>query len=220
MRPTAGVSMNRIELSNLSCIRGGLTLFAGLSTQIESGQVMRLIGPNGCGKSSLLKTIAGRIPPSQGRVTYGSRPLQAKDFLYLDHKPLMKPMLSVAENLSFWAELYNASSHQSKLAYEALGLDSLAYLPTKVLSAGQKKRLQLALLFLKRAPVWLLDEPLLSLDHTHMSRLGEIIQQHQKNEGLLIYASHDPISGIDECTLSLMEIDSYPRGSHDLSYAA
>ncbi len=209
--------MNKIELVNLTCVRGGIELFTNLSACVEAGQVMRLTGPNGCGKSSLLKIITGRLEASQGTVHHNGKPLNCQDVMFLDHKPVVKSVLSVQENLEFWARLYDTKS-KLPLAYKAFGLEPLLYTNAGMLSSGQKKRVQLALLLLKSAKLWLLDEPLLSLDSKYVDRLGEIIQSHVGAGGMVIYASHEPVPNISE---TILDVSAYVnRQRHDLAHAA
>lgn len=205
-------NMNKIEANNLACVRGGLNLFSGLNFCIEAGQALRIVGKNGCGKSSLLRIIAGLLEPSKGQLTK----IKSASLLFLDHKLLMKTELSVIENLEFWFDIFNSKQQQNLTALKSLNLSPLLTMPFKYLSSGQKKRVQLALLFLKPAPIWVLDEPLLSLDNEHINVLKNIVNQHLLNGGLLIYASHDAIPDITEQTLNLEEF----RLEYDSSQAA
>lgn len=204
--------MKTIKLDNISCVRGGMPLFEGLTCDLNAGQVLRLTGPNGCGKSSLLKIISGAIEPSFGSVTRA--PLQ--DIMFLDHKPIVKMALNTHENLSFWAAVHGTQSRLD-MAIESLGLQSLLFTPVQILSSGQKKRVQLALLHLKRAWLWLLDEPLLSLDDRYKSRLGHMVMEHIKQGGAVIYASHEPMAHVMETTLNLM---NFKKDRDDLFHAA
>jgi heme exporter protein A len=207
MKLIDGRSMNKIELADVACIRGGRLLFSGLSLQVgPSLKVLRLTGPNGCGKSSLLKIIAGLLPMAKGCVSFQGEPLKSEDIIFLDYKPILKPLLTVLENL--------------KLASESLGLVPLLHMPFNVLSSGQKKRAQLALLYLKPAKVWILDEPLLSLDHTYANRLGDIVKGYMCNGGIVVYASHDALQGFADITLDLTVYTGAQRNQDDFMDAA
>jgi heme exporter protein A len=221
MKLIDGRSMNKIELADVACIRGGRLLFSGLSLQVgPSLKVLRLTGPNGCGKSSLLKIIAGLLPMAKGCVSFQGEPLKSEDIIFLDYKPILKPLLTVLENLKFWADLYGVSQANLELASESLGLVPLLHMPFNVLSSGQKKRAQLALLYLKPAKVWILDEPLLSLDHTYANRLGDIVKGYMCNGGIVVYASHDALQGFADITLDLTVYTGAQRNQDDFMDAA
>lgn len=207
--------MKRIEITDLACQRGGRTLFSQLDYSINTGQTLRLVGPNGCGKTSLLRTIAGRLRLQHGQILYDGKQLTPEDTLYLDHKSLTKDALTVQENLQFWADIFQATPDQLKSAYQHMGLTNLSLLPAGTLSSGQKKRVQLALLCLQQAPIWLLDEPLLSLDKTYAQRLGDLVQTHLGHGGIVIYASHEPIPNLKE-----KELDISAQGHENVRHAA
>lgn len=212
MRPIGVVPMHPINISNLSCNRADNPILQGVNIEIQSGQVLRLTGPNGCGKSTFLKSIAGLLPIKQGTILLNQRALHAQDFIFLDHKPLMKSALTIAENLAFWSEIFQAPKMALDQAIQILGLYHLLHTPVEVLSCGQKKRAQLSTLYLKQSPLWLLDEPLLGLDDRHQVILGQMVQNHISDGGITLYASHEAIPGILDETFSLSSFA--PTGDH------
>ena len=145
-------------VENLSCARGGIAVLSGVTFTLEAGQALILRGPNGVGKTTLLRCIAGLQPPLAGRVV-----LPQPGVIYAAHADGVKGMLSVAENLRFWAAVQGARGIEAAL--QAMDLRGLAERPAQNLSAGQRRRLGLARLLLgARGALWLLDEPTVALD--------------------------------------------------------
>lgn len=182
----------------LVCFRGERTVFAGLGFALAAGGALMLRGPNGSGKSSLLRLMAGLGRPLDGAIAWDSEPI-ADDveahnarLHYIGHADPVKPVLTVAENLLFWASLRGkdgvAESIQSALA--ALGIGHLAEVPGRFLSAGQKRRVNLARLLAAPAPLWLLDEPATALDQAATRRLDDAIAEHRAGGGMVVMASH------------------------------
>src|SRR5580700_10707476 len=152
----------RLTAVELHCHRGGRDVFSGLSFAVSSGEALTVTGRNGAGKSSLLRTIAGLLRSAQGRLTLeGGDPELSigEQAHYLGHQDAIKPSLSVAENLRFWAGFFGASSDDVMAPLTAVGLEALAALPAAYLSAGQRRRLSIARLVSAKRPIWLLDEP-------------------------------------------------------------
>jgi len=186
----------RLSASNLACHRGGREVFAGVSFAVASGEVLTVTGRNGAGKSSLLRTVVGLV-----RVAYGSLTLEggdpeltiAEQAHYLGHQDALKPSLSVAENLKFWAGFLGRKAADQASALAAVGLDSLADLPAAYLSAGQRRRLSIARLVAVKRPIWLLDEPMSTLDAAAQDRLGGLMRAHVADGGLILAATHGPL---------------------------
>ncbi len=172
-----------IRLSGLAVARGGVPVLAGLDIEVAPGQALILRGPNGSGKTTLLRTLAGLQPPAAGRVAPGPDAIA-----YASHADGIKAPLTVAENLAFWARLHGHADIAPALAVFALG--PLADRPAAALSAGQKRRLGLARLVLARRPVWLLDEPSVSLDSVAVGRFAEAVTAHLAAGGLAVIATH------------------------------
>jgi len=197
--------MMRLSATGLGCIRGLRSVFSGVNLELSSGRALALVGPNGSGKSSLLRLIAGLLRPAQGSIaleggdTERTIPEQAH---YQGHLDALKPSLTVAENLGFWARYLGGRAAGSDEALAAVGLGALADLPAAYLSAGQRRRLSLARLIAIPRPIWLLDEPNSALDAAAQERLTELMRQHLGTGGMILAATHGPL-GIDATELRL-----------------
>src|SRR5579871_3698204 len=186
----------RLSAVHLACHRGGRDVFAGVNFAVGSGEVLAITGRNGAGKSSLLRTIVGLV-----RVAHGSLSLEggdpeltiAEQAHYLGHQDALKPSLSVGENLRFWAGFLGHKPADTSAALAAVGLDPLADLPAAYLSAGQRRRLSIARLLAVKRPIWLLDEPVSTLDTAAQERLAGLMQTHLSEGGLVMAATHGPI---------------------------
>jgi heme exporter protein A len=190
------VSLMRLSASNLACHRGGREVFAGVSFAVASGEALAVTGRNGAGKSSLLRTVVGLVRIAQGSLTLeGGDPelTIAEQAHYLGHQDALKPSLSVAENLKFWAGFLGRKATDLAAALAAVGLDSLADLPAAYLSAGQRRRLSIARLLAVKRPIWLLDEPMSTLDAAAQDRLGALMRAHLADGGLILAATHGPL---------------------------
>jgi heme exporter protein A len=178
---------------DLALDRGGRRLFEGVGFAVAAGEALVVTGPNGAGKSSLLRVVAGLLTPSAGaiRLEGGDAELPiAAQAHYLGHLDAVKPSLSVAEALGFWAVYLGGSRSRLDDALEAVGLLALADLPSAYLSAGQRRRLALARLIAAPRPLWLLDEPTAALDAAAERRLGELIRDHLSGGGMVMAATH------------------------------
>ena len=184
---------------SLTVERGGRTILSGLSFSVMAGEAVLLTGPNGSGKTTLLRTLAGHIRHSSGRVALdgGSADLVcAEQCHYVGHLNAVKPSLTAAENLAFWARYLGSDASAARLpaaALERLGLGDLGHVPTGYLSAGQKRRLGLARLLVARRPVWLLDEPTVSLDAASVALFAGLVTEHLAGGGLVVAATHVPL---------------------------
>lgn len=175
---------------DLCCERGGREVFAGLSFAVKNGEMLVLKGPNGVGKTSLLRMIAGLNEPSEGGfdVTGAQQTDLGLMCHFVAHQEAFKPALTVEENLQFWADFFGGGDVEKALA--AFNLLPLAGFSAAVLSAGQKRRLALARLVMIERPLWLLDEPSVGLDSQSVGQLQELIRAHLKNDGLVIATTH------------------------------
>lgn len=170
-------------VSDLSVARGGVPVLAGVSLSLAPGQALVLRGVNGSGKTTLLRTIAGLQPALAGTVT------GAEDRIaYAAHADGLKAMLSVTENLSFWAAVFG--TRDVARALEAFALTPLADRLAGTLSAGQKRRLGLARLLVTGRPIWVLDEPTVSLDADAVALFADAVRAHLAQGGMALIATH------------------------------
>ncbi|QPQ56305.1 heme ABC exporter ATP-binding protein CcmA [Allosphingosinicella flava] len=176
--------MPLITLWDVACRRGGRLLFEGLNLRLYEGAVTELRGPNGIGKSSLLRIVAGLLPAYAGLVERRAAVALADDAVALD----MRQPLGRA--LGFWAGL---DGGDADAAMAAMGIGHLASVPVAWLSTGQRKRASVARVIASGAPVWLLDEPLNGLDQDGAARLAAAIVAHAANGGTILAASHQPL---------------------------
>jgi len=185
-----------LTAEGLAVFRGERLVFRDLDFSLAAGQALVLAGPNGSGKSTLLRLLAGLVRPIAGRLLWADVDAladlsgHAARVAYVGHQDAVKPGLTVAENLRFAARLAGGAVAE---ALATMGLDDLADLPARMLSAGQKRRLALARLALTAAPLWLLDEPTLGLDTASIGRFGGLLAAHRAHGGMVVAATHVPL---------------------------
>lgn len=190
-----------LEVSDLHLWRGDRHLLRGLSLALAPGQALQLLWPNGTGKTSLLRAIAGFIHPESGHVRWKGlaigmeRDAFHRDLAYQGHESALKADLSAAENLHFACEMRNgASAAQINDALLQVGLHELrSNQPVRSLSAGQQRRVALARVFLWDATLWLLDEPAANLDASGQQMLCGLLDRHLHNGGMAIIAAHQAL---------------------------
>jgi heme exporter protein A len=195
----------RLHGSGLRCVRGGREVFAGLDFETAGGEVLAVVGRNGSGKTSLLRLIAGLLIPAGGGIALAGGDAELtlpEQCHYLGHRDALKPALSVAENLAFWADFLGGERQDPTESLATVGLDHAAHLPAAYLSAGQRRRLSLARLIAVRRPVWLLDEPTNALDTAGQQTFCSLMQAHLTQGGMIIAATHAPL-GIDSRELRI-----------------
>lgn len=163
-------------------VRGGRSLFDNLSLTLGASEAIHVTGPNGCGKSSLLRMVAGLLAPSTGRIERAAVAL-ADEGLALDRE------LALGRALLFWG------GPKLGKAMAAFELDRLSEVPVRLLSTGQAKRARLARVMASDARLWLLDEPLNGLDRDGVVRLDAAIAEHRASGGAVLAASHVPLGG-------------------------
>ncbi len=210
-RPHAEVhSELRLVVDNLCVDRGGRRVLNGLALSLSGGEALIVTGPNGVGKSTLLRTLVGLLPRASGVVLLqgADEGMLAPHAHYLAHADGMKAALTAQENLEFWADyLSNAESDgrtlSSQQALERVGLGHVARAPFGALSAGQKRRVALARLLVAFRPVWLLDEPLTALDKSSRARFAEVMRDHLALGGMIIAATHESLGVEDAHELPL-----------------
>jgi heme exporter protein A len=179
---------------NLSCIRGDHLVFEGLDFALEAGQALWATGPNGSGKSTLLRLVAGLLKAEAGHLSWQGQNLNddsdgfINQFHYVGHLDGLKPAFTVRENLQFWADFGGGGNVDTAL--EGLDLEKLADLSASILSAGQKRRCNLARLLLQDRPLWILDEPINALDSHYLAFFTACMESHLEKDGMILFASH------------------------------
>ena len=182
----------------LACVRGERPLFAGLDLAIGPGEWLHVQGENGAGKTSLLRILAGLSPPAAGEIRWQGEPIKtlAEDYrrhlLFLGHHGAVKEELTSLENLTLAAQLDGTTLDEVE-ALQALarfGLRGREDLAVRFLSAGQKRRVLLARLAVRKATLWILDEPFTALDVKAVEMLSGLIEEHIAGGGIAILTSH------------------------------
>lgn len=192
----------KLTADKLVLTRGARTIIDGLSFEVQAGEALLLTGPNGAGKTTLLRALAGFLRPAGGMIGLeGGDPEReiSEQCHCVGHLNGVKSSLTVSENLTFWAEYLNptepgGSAARVQAALERLRLCELTDIPAGYLSAGQRRRLGLARLLLADRPVWLLDEPTVSLDTASSELLAAVVNDHLGRAGLVVAATHQPLA--------------------------
>lgn len=186
----------------LAAIRGERLVFSGLSFHVPPGGALLLVGPNGSGKSTLLRLLAGLKRADAGQVLWAGEDVArdpagyATRLAYVGHQDAVKPGLTVVENLS-------VRRLDAMVALASMGLQELAELPARMLSAGQRRRLALARLSCRPTALWLLDEPTLGLDTESVARFGRVLAAHRARGGIVVAATHLPLPMDEVAELAL-----------------
>jgi heme exporter protein A len=179
---------------DISCQRGGRLLFRDLSFALGAGEGLLVTGPNGAGKTSLLRIIAGLLPLHAGRIESGDESVPLPELChYVGHSNGIKSALTLRQNANFWVDFLGGDNSRLEGAFQRFGLIELEGLPAGLLSAGQKRKLALTRLFAAKRPLWLLDEPSVSLDAASVKVLDKAIAQHLAQGGIAVVASHPPL---------------------------
>ena len=171
----------RLAAHDLACRRGDRVLFARLSLALEAGEACQVAAPNGMGKSSLIRLLAGLARPFAGTVE------RRGGVALLDERPALDEHQPLGQALAFWGRLDPGS-----VPLDRLGLATLADVPVRYLSTGQRKRAALARLLGQQAAIWLLDEPLNGLDTRGVALAEELVAEHCAQGGIALVASHQP----------------------------
>ena len=186
----------KLIAEGLTSIRGGRTLFAGLSFAVGGGEALLLLGPNGSGKTTLIRTLAGLLGPAAGSVRVDGGDAErsvGEQCHYVGHLNALKSSLTVEENATFWCRYLGGRHYGLDAALTAFGLAGMRDMPVAYLSAGQKRRLGLARVLLAERAIWLLDEPTVSLDRAAQEALARAVEGHLRGGGLVIAATHVPL---------------------------
>ena len=178
---------DHLVATGLSCTRGEKMLFRDLNFSLEPGQAGLLTGPNGVGKSSLLRLIAGLLEPLSGTISAPSAISLCDDRLAMDEN------LPLQSALEFWAKIDGKAQSDCETAMAAAGLSHLAEVPVRYFSTGQRQRARLARTYLTGAQLWLLDEPANGLDTASVAQLGVVLQTHLDHGGGALVDSHIPL---------------------------
>ena len=193
---------------HILCFRGERTVFANLSFSVDSGEALVLRGPNGSGKSTLLRLMAGLLKAHEGVINWEgeniTEDIEAHNarLHYVGHADAVKPVLTVHENIAFWARLRTETAHITD-ALDAFGIAYLTDVPGRFLSAGQKRRVNLARIKASPAKLWLLDEPTTALDAEAIADLEREISVHRASGGMVIASTHSEIGLKDAHVLNL-----------------
>jgi len=188
-----------LEVKDLACLKGDRLLFRGLTTRVDPGQMLRVAGPNGVGKTSLLRIVCGLAMPEYGTVHWSGMDIRReregfhRALLYLGHSAAQNEMLTPLENLRFACTSSgdDVSDDACKLALARIGLGAQVDLPAGVLSQGQRRRVGLARLFLSASrPLWVLDEPFTALDVAAVADLAGTLSAHCEAGGVVILTTH------------------------------
>ena len=192
-----GADMNRVlTATGIRVERGGRLALTAPDFTVRAGEVSVLTGPNGAGKSTLLRALAGLLPVSGGDAVFGEASLSedreafGELVAYAGHLDAVKPALSVSGNLLAWAQIYGADAARVSAAVERFSLEHIADAPAAYCSAGQKRRLGLSRLLVMNRPIWLLDEPTVSLDVASTAVFAEAVAAHCDGGGVAVAATH------------------------------
>jgi heme exporter protein A len=205
---TDGLSVDKIHVW-----RGDRHVLQGVSTQVRPGELLHVSGPNGTGKTTLLRVVSGLLRPEQGSVTWGGQSIVSHrtDYqaalAYAAHEPALKGDLTALENLRFSVGLKRRSSAaELHGALERTGVSACADLPARVLSAGQRRRVSLARVVAMQASVWLLDEPYANLDAAGSELVSGLLQAHVAAGGLALVVAHRELTLA--CNVRRLELNS------------
>lgn len=199
--------MSLLEAEQVTFQRSGTNVFRPLDLKLEAGQVIVIQGDNGAGKTTLLRLLAGILAPSAGTLKMHAEPV------FVGHLPAVKSDLSCRENLNYEREL-GASQTTIAEAMIQVGLTGLGARPARALSAGQKKRLGLARLLVRNAPLWLLDEPYASLDKAGCARVDALIARHVSQGGAVALSTHQQLPSL-EADIRYLQVQSAGHQGND-----
>ena len=191
-----------LKVTHLECVRGERSLFKDINFSLEAGELLQVNGPNGSGKTSLLRMICGLATPANGKILWLNNNIRSlgedyfNSIIYLGHLNGTKDNLNALENLRISSALAGNVIDKRK-AYSTLqkmGLSGREMLPIKVLSQGQRRRVTLSRLLVSNAVLWILDEPLVALDTSAVLLIKDILEKHLKKGGIVVMTTHQDIN--------------------------
>ena len=190
-----------LETSRLACVRGERRLFADIGFRLQDGELLYLQGPNGSGKTSLLRILCGLTPPATGEIRWRDTPISRhgedyrRELCYLGHQNALKEELTPLENLLSAAKISDEALDADTAvdALQTFGLSGHEDLPCRYLSQGQKRRVALARLCYERRTLWILDEPFVALDAAAITLVSSLISAHLQRGGLVVLTTHQTV---------------------------
>ena len=191
----------QLEAVDLACERDWRMLFEHLDLQLAAGDMLQISGPNGSGKTSLLRLLAGLMRPTSGQILVQGKPLAEQRgelvrlLLWIGHAAGIKDLLTPEENLAWLCALHRPAGREAIWqALEAVGLRGFEDVPCHTLSAGQQRRVALARLYLDSPPLWILDEPFTALDKQGVAQLEEHLARHCESGGMVVLTTHHTLT--------------------------
>jgi heme exporter protein A len=194
--PPQGLTVEKIHVW-----RGDRHVLKGVSLALGPGELLQVAGPNGTGKTTLLRVACGLLRPEQGRVAWcghpiaGIRPQFQSALVYAAHEPALKGDLTALENLRYLVGLKRSiRTTELEAALERTGVAACAHLPVRVLSAGQRRRVALARVLAMQSPLWMLDEPFTNLDAAGSALVTDLLREHVSAAGMALVVAHHEIA--------------------------
>jgi heme exporter protein A len=207
------IATDALSVDKVHVWRGERHVLQGISAEVRRGELLHISGPNGTGKTTLLRVVSGLLRPEQGSVSWLGRSITANrtdyqaTLAYAAHEPALKGDLTALENLRFAVGLKRRiTADELRGALERTGVGACADLPARVLSAGQRRRVSLARVFAMRASVWLLDEPYANLDAAGSELVSGLLQVHVAGGGLALVVAHRELALA--CSVRRLELNS------------